>query len=334
MGKTMKTRPWTAFLNGFIGVVAAVLIGTPSATASTVVNEAHTLRTHALCEQAVTRWERISTVPNKLLHAISLAESGKWSKRDRRVRAWPWTVTSGGPGSYFNTKREALAEVRRLQARGVTNIDVGCMQVNLHFHGHNFGSIEEAMDPDLNAAYAAKFLTNLRRNADNWAEAAGHYHSMTPGRTERYRGKVEKFWANLRGGSVPSRDIASLPGTEDTPAQSAPQTYRIVPIDRARTAALNARFKTLRTAARNLRDELDPEVRRKKHLQAWRNASTRGASLQHLLAMRKAELAKREQEKLKAAIGSNRAERFAENRRRQLAQWRARQATGIPATAN
>ena len=334
MGKSAKTRPWTTILSGALGGTVIVLVSTIPAAASTATSDAHALRTHTLCEQAVTRWERISTVPNKLLHAISLAESGKWSKRDRRVRAWPWTVTSGGPGSYFNTKREALAEVRRLQSRGVTNIDVGCMQVNLHFHGHNFGSIEEAMDPDLNAAYAAKFLTNLRRNADNWAEAAGHYHSMTPGRTERYRGKVEKFWANLRGGSVPTRDIASLPATEATSTTSAPQTYRIVPIDRARTAALNARFKTLRTAARSLRDELDPEVRRKKHLQAWRNASTRGASLQHLLAMRKAELAKREQEKIKTAIGSNRAERFADNRRRQLAQWRARQATGVPASTN
>ncbi len=312
----------------------AVLIGVTPAMASTTASDAQAIRAHTLCERAVTRWERISSVPNKLLHAISMAESGKWSKRDRRVRAWPWTVTSGGPGSYFATKREALAEVRRLQARGVTNIDVGCMQVNLHFHGHNFGSIEEAMDPDLNAAYAAKFLTNLRRNANNWGEAAGHYHSMTPGRTERYRSKVEKFWTGLRGGSLSTTDLASAPAAETPPTETLEQRYRVIPIDRERTAALNARFKTLRTAARNLREELDPKIKRQRQLEAWRNASTRGASLQHLLAMRKAELAKREKEKIKSAIGSDRTERFAENRRRQLAQWRARNASGLSTTTN
>ncbi len=330
MGISRGLRPWILLFAGSVGVAIAMLAGASMALASTTLTNIGTAHEHAVCERAVSRWERISPVPAKLLHAISLAESGRWSADAKRVRAWPWTVTSGGPGSYFDSKEEALAEVRRLQAQGVTNIDVGCMQVNLHFHGHHFNSIEEAMDPDLNAAYAANFLTRLRRNAENWGEAAGHYHSMTPGRTERYRQKVERFWAGLRGGQIPQRDIAAKPDETSPTTHDAETRYRIVPIDRERTAKLNARFKEIRAAARTLREELDPNARRQRQLEAWRNASSRSTSLQHLLAMRKAELAKRQADRINRATSSDRQTRFEENRRRQLAQWRMRHTSSNP----
>ena len=35
----------------------------------------------------------------------------------------------------------AIAAVTRLRARGIRNIDVGCMQVNLHYHGQHFETL-------------------------------------------------------------------------------------------------------------------------------------------------------------------------------------------------
>ena len=320
-------KPWWRSFGAAICAAALMLVGAAQPQASTTapgvseMTATETERAHQLCERATSRWERISDVPEKLLQAISMTESGRWSTPHKRVRAWPWTVTSGGPGAYFPNKAAAMREVRRLQAKGVQNIDVGCMQVNMQYHGQNFRSVEDAMDPDINAAYAAKFLISLRENAGSWGEAAGYYHSFTPERTTYYRGKVEKFWAALNGQPGPALARRMAPDPKKTPS-----TFTIAPIDRARTAALNARFKTLKTAARQLRDDLDPDVKRARQMEAWRNARGRSEQLQHLLTLRQAELQARRERELTEFTKDDREESFAEARRQQLADWRAHRA--------
>ena len=76
-------------------------------------------------------------------------ESGRWDAEAQASFAWPWTVTAEGRGRYLPSKAEALAEVRQLRARGLTNIDVGCMQVNLFYHPDAFDDLNQAFDPDL-----------------------------------------------------------------------------------------------------------------------------------------------------------------------------------------
>ena len=68
-----------------------------------------------------------------------------------------------GQGRYLSSKLEAINEVRELQARGIRNIDVGCMQVNLYHHPDAFFSLEQAFDPAANVTYAAQFLRSLYR---------------------------------------------------------------------------------------------------------------------------------------------------------------------------
>jgi hypothetical protein len=103
----------------------------------------------------------------------------------------------------------------------------------------------------------------------------------------------------------------------------------VAPIDRERTARLNDRFSKLKLAARQLRDDLDPDLRRQKQLEAWRTARGRAEQLQHLLAVRKAELDEKRKRELDNAFKSDRATRFSENRRNQLAQWRERVSSGV-----
>jgi hypothetical protein len=150
-----------------------------------------------LCRAATTHEENRNTMPVNLLSAISLVESGRWDETRRARVAWPWTVMAEGRGRYLPTKQAAIAEVKQLQARGVRNIDVGCMQVNLHWHGDAFGSLEEALDPTANARYAARFLKELHTETDDWDVAAAWYHSRTPERAEYYSGKVQVALAEL-----------------------------------------------------------------------------------------------------------------------------------------
>ncbi|HLO75694.1 MAG TPA: transglycosylase SLT domain-containing protein [Magnetospirillum sp.] len=164
------------------------------------------LPTQALCASETAKAELAYGIPSQLLDAISLVESGRYDPESKATLAWPWTVMAEGEGRYFPTKAEAVAEVKRLKARGVKNIDVGCMQVNLMYHGQSFGSLEEAFEPATNVGYAARFLKGLYASTNHWPTAASYYHSQTPSLAANYREKLMKVWS--AGGS--RNAIASL----------------------------------------------------------------------------------------------------------------------------
>jgi hypothetical protein len=152
-----------------------------------------------ICGQAVRAAERMHRMPRMLLHAVSLAESGRWDREDAASFAWPWTINAGGKGKFFPTREAALNEIRRLRANGVRNIDVGCMQVNLGYHGDAFTRIEEALDPVHNVAYAAIWLKQLRGKEGSWAHAVGRYHtSKWKEHGQDYWRKVNKLWTTER----------------------------------------------------------------------------------------------------------------------------------------
>ena len=150
------------------------------------------------CAEPIRKQEREAGIPNQLLAAVALAESGRWDKTDSASFAWPWTVTAEGKGQFFATKAEAIKQVEQLRARGVRNIDVGCMQINLLHHPDAFANLEEALDPHTNVAYATGFLKQLFEQSRSWLTAVGNYHSATPEFHMRYRQKVTKLWNDER----------------------------------------------------------------------------------------------------------------------------------------
>jgi hypothetical protein len=156
----------------------------------------HALADGDLCTRAVAQAEQEERLPARLLRAVSLAESGRWDDENRASLAWPWTVTSGGPGQFFPDKESAIAAVKRLRAKGVRNIDVGCMQVNLMYHPEAFEDLDAAFDPIANALYAARFLKDLRLERRSWSGAVAFYHSAKPERGNAYSGKVFGLWQN------------------------------------------------------------------------------------------------------------------------------------------
>lgn len=143
-----------------------------------------------LCRQAVAQVDGGGELPEHMLTAIALVESGRWHEDSEEILAWPWTVTAEGRGRYLPNKAAALAEIKALKAKGISNIDVGCMQINLRHHPKAFEDLEAALDPGRNVAYAAKLLRNLRQQRGSWTRAVGDYHSTTPSRSGPYRVKV------------------------------------------------------------------------------------------------------------------------------------------------
>jgi hypothetical protein len=163
-----------------------------------------------ICGQETARQEKQQAIPDRLLHAISLVESGRWDAEHRATLAWPWTVMAEGEGRFLPSKEAAVAEVRKLQARGVRNIDVGCMQINLLAHPDAFATLDEAFEPRVNVGYAAHFLNELYTTDRNWGQAGAHYHSQTPEEAAPYKAKLMSVWDKARGVADSRVQLASL----------------------------------------------------------------------------------------------------------------------------
>lgn len=153
-----------------------------------------------LCDTAIVTAERTGRLPERMMQAIAVVESGRPDGPNGRVHPWPWTINAEGQGFFFATKQQAIDAVRALQARGVRSIDVGCMQVNLMFHPDAFASLEQAFDPGTNALFAARFLNALYTGSHDWPTAIAAYHSETPAIGAAYRRQVMARW----GGGVPN----------------------------------------------------------------------------------------------------------------------------------
>ena len=150
-----------------------------------------------LCLKETAHQEKEDKIQTNLLSAIALVESGRYSKDYPSGIAWPWTVTAEGKGNFYPSKKEAVKAVLELQKKGITNIDVGCMQINLKYHPDAFKSIEDALTPAKNIAYAAKFLKRNFEETNSWGVAATRYHSKTDNKALRYEDKLLDAWKRL-----------------------------------------------------------------------------------------------------------------------------------------
>ena len=191
-----------------------------------------TARTAALCLGAAKRAEQLTDMPEGVVAAIMLAETGRWSKERKRSYPWPWTVTSGSDAWFADSRAEAALIVRRLQAEGRRNIDVGCMQINLHWHPDAFRTIEEALDPVRNIAYGAAFLRELFDERGSWSRAVAAYHSRDPERGEAYLARVESLQEKQRLWSKDEIELAFVDAREHG-WTSAPGNLQHMLVDRA-----------------------------------------------------------------------------------------------------
>lgn len=147
-----------------------------------------------LCRSAIASAEYTEHLPPHLLDAIARVESGRPDPETGLLHPWPWTINAAGEGLFYDSKTQAIAAVQAFRARGVTSIDVGCMQVNLMIHPDAFASLDQAFDPPTNARWAARFLNRLQATAANWTVATGRYHSPTPEIAGDYQRRVMVEW--------------------------------------------------------------------------------------------------------------------------------------------
>ena len=147
-----------------------------------------------ICDAAAKRAAANSAVPADVMLAITRLETGQQGSGE----PWPWTVNHAGDGTWFRSEDEARSYVFSRIKRGASNIDIGCFQINYRWHSNAFQSLDQMFDPDMNAEYAAGFLTELYDEFGDWTQAVGAYHSRTPEFATRYKAKFSELHAALQ----------------------------------------------------------------------------------------------------------------------------------------
>lgn len=123
------------------------------------------------CERELVRAAAKHNVPLGMLYAVGLTESG------RSGSLQPYALNIEGRAAYEPDKAAALRAFRKAQRSGAKLIDIGCMQINHHYHAESFESLEDMFDPAKNVAYAARFLSELKEREGSWTKAIARYHA-------------------------------------------------------------------------------------------------------------------------------------------------------------
>lgn len=124
-----------------------------------------------ICERQLAAAAAHENVPLGVLYAVGMTESGN------KGSLHPYALNIAGKTVFAKSQAEALATFERARNKGIKLIDLGCMQVNHHYHGKNFTSPLAMLDPEANVAYAAKFLKELRDSEGSWTMAVARYHA-------------------------------------------------------------------------------------------------------------------------------------------------------------
>lgn len=127
--------------------------------------------TQNVCEREMISAARKYNVPLGVLYAVGLTETG------RRNSLYPYALNIEGKSVFPPSRQAAKQDVMDAQQHGKKLIDIGCMQINHHYHGDQFRSVDQMLEPRANVQYAARFLKDLRRRQGSWTMAVARYHA-------------------------------------------------------------------------------------------------------------------------------------------------------------
>jgi soluble lytic murein transglycosylase-like protein len=123
------------------------------------------------CERQMKHASAKYEVPLGVLYAVGLTESG------RKDSLQPFALNIEGRPYFATSVADGVREFEDARKSGAKLIDIGCMQINHHFHGAEFASVEAMFEPRANVDYAARFLKTLRQKEGSWTLAVARYHA-------------------------------------------------------------------------------------------------------------------------------------------------------------
>ena len=123
------------------------------------------------CEAQILQASQKYGVPAGILYSVGLTETGV------KGSLQPYALNIEGKAVFAHSAAGAVAAFRQAQQRGAKLIDIGCMQINHHYHASHFRSLADMLDPRQNVDYAARFLAQLKRQHETWSMAVARYHA-------------------------------------------------------------------------------------------------------------------------------------------------------------
>lgn len=147
-----------------------------------------------VCERYILAAARTYAVPLAILRAVAHVESGRGGE------PWPWTLNIAGTPHYYESAEDTLEAMVDAEGRLRRHMDVGCMQINVAFHGERFAAPRQMLDPYVNVFYGAAYLRALYRQYGDWTKAVARYHAGdgAPAEQRRYICQVLRSEIRLR----------------------------------------------------------------------------------------------------------------------------------------
>ena len=84
-----------------------------------------------VCESEITAAAAKYQIPAGILYSVGLTETG------RKGSLQPYAMNIEGKAHFANSVQEVLQRFAEARGQGAKLIDLGCMQINYHFHGEN-----------------------------------------------------------------------------------------------------------------------------------------------------------------------------------------------------
>lgn len=129
-----------------------------------------------------------------VLYAVALVESAT-GIHTHQVTPWPWALNTSGKSIIPKSQQEASVYLHKSLAEGRRQIDVGLMQINVHWHGHRVEKAEQLLNPVTNIQIGAALLAEAIQSAPNdLVLGIGHYHS----------------WQNTRGALAYGQKVLAI----------------------------------------------------------------------------------------------------------------------------
>ena len=93
-----------------------------------------------ICEREMVAAAQKYRVPLGVLYAVGLTETG------RRNSLYPYALNIEGKSVFPPSRQAAKRDVLEARSIGKKLIDIGCMQINHHYHGDKFRSVEHMLN--------------------------------------------------------------------------------------------------------------------------------------------------------------------------------------------
>ena len=144
------------------------------------------------CTVNIAQAERARGIPEGLLQAISVTESGV------NGQPYPWALNLGGRVVYASNLDAAKKILGDRNAKGKKNLYAGCMQLSVKYHGNAFASLGDLLLPQRNVAYAAKYLASHYEDLGDWRSAVLRYHGGKSKHSAVYFCRVWRTLAEIK----------------------------------------------------------------------------------------------------------------------------------------